>query len=51
MSVISERFSQKVHADEMHILKPKVKKQIVKKLLSHNDNSEEEIPEVFDGLD
>lgn len=46
MSVISERFSQKVHADEMHILK-----QIVKKLLSHNDNSEEEIPEVFDGLD
>ena len=46
MSVISERFGQKVHADEMHILK-----QIVKKLLSHNENSEEEIPEVFDGLD
>ena len=46
MNVISERFSQKVHCDEIYVLQ-----QLVKKMLSYNPESREEMPEVFASLD
>lgn len=46
MSVVSERFSQKVHGDEILILK-----QIIQKLLDHDSNARSDIPALFADLD
>ena len=46
MSITSERFSLKVHADEIEILK-----QVVSKLLKHNPESEDSMPTLFKELD
>jgi len=45
-AMISDRFNQKVHSDEIHILQS-----IVKKLIDHNQDSKEDLPVLFESLD
>ena len=46
MSITSERFAYKVHADEMIIFN-----KIVKKMLKHNSECEDSLPALFKSLD
>jgi len=44
--MVSERFNQKVHCDEIHILQS-----MVGKLIEHNPETKDELPVLFESLD